>query len=340
MQIKQYIATDIQEALRSVKEEMGEDAIILSTKNIPAAPGNGRTPAGLVEITAAVDRPSKNTMKPGGDSTPAGGLEVGQAAQEEALFRKIISSGLAPEFIQEVVADLKTFPGKTKKENLASSYREFLSWRVMENIDVAIPDHNETNIWSFIGPTGVGKTTTLVKLAALYRLRVTERITLVTIDTFRIGAVEQLRQYAQILRLPLEVAYNPEELKAILARNRHQDLILIDTAGRSPGASKALDELQAFLCGDQEIDNHLVLSATTKDEDLQGTIERFSVLPISSYIFTKIDETSACIPLFNQLFRFKKPLSYLTNGQNVPADIEAATKMKFADLVVGGISWC
>jgi flagellar biosynthesis protein FlhF len=118
-----------------------------------------------------------------------------------------------------------------------------------------------------------------------------------------------------------------------------QDLLLIDTAGRSPNHQGHLEELRDFLTVHPSIENHLILSATTKDRDLDQIVQRFSLLPLKSYLFTKIDETEEYAPILNQILRYKKPLSYLTNGQRVPEDIELATKAKVANLVLQQIQW-
>ncbi len=345
MQIKQYVAKDIQEALKKVKEEMGPEAIILSTKKIRnTLQGPGLYSPPRVEVMAAVDRPSQSSSKFSGWNPLAWpvGTEKGRGpkeSEEELFIQKILSAGLFPEFVQGLAEEIRAFRKEPSAKNLTEAYRGLLSWRLMESVEVTEPSFKGPRVWSFIGPTGIGKTTTLVKLAAHFRLKVTDRITLITADTYRIGAVEQLKQYAQILRLPLETAFHPEELRQIIERNRHQDLLLIDTAGRSPHLMKPIEELRDFLTVHPKIENHLILSATTKDSDLEWIVERFRLLPISSYIFTKIDETTQYVPLFNQLVRFKRPLSYLTKGQSVPEDIEPATKPRVANMVLSNITW-
>jgi flagellar biosynthesis protein FlhF len=270
----------------------------------------------------------------------AAGNERGPKATEGDLFvQKILSAGLFPEFVQRLAEEIRVLGKDPSTKNLTEVYRGLLNWRLMESVEVTEAPFKGPRVWSFIGPTGIGKTTTMVKLAAYYRLKATERIILITTDTYRIGAVEQLNQYAKILRLPLKIAYHPEELGQIIEKNRNQDLILIDTAGRSPQLIKPIEELRDFLCVHPKIENHLILSATTKDHDLEWIVERFRLLPISSYIFTKIDETTQYVPLFNQLVRYKRPLSYLTKGQSVPEDIEQATKPKVANMVLSAITW-
>lgn len=344
MQIKQYVAKDVQEAIKKVKEEMGEEAIILSTKKIPnGLPGTSFYSTPMVEVVAAIDRPSSSgagfsgwTLSP--KSSMPDPWKTQKRYEEERFIEKIRSAGFLPQFVQELTEAFLAFQKGSSVNDVKETFTGLLKWRLRESVEVRTPSFEGPQIWSFVGPTGIGKTTTLVKLAAYFRLKVTERITLVTTDTYRIGAVDQLRQYAQILRLPLEVAYHPEELKQILERHRKQDLLLIDTAGRNPQLPRAMEELKDFMTVHPKIENHLLLSATTQDRDLEGVVNRFRLLPIASYIFTKIDETTQYVPLFNQLVRYRRPLSYLTNGQSVPEDIEQATQTRVANLVFSTLS--
>ncbi len=343
MQIKQYVARDIQEAIKKVKQEMGEEAIILSTKKIRCGPsGTPSYGSAMVEVVAAIDRSSLSGCS-GWPSSPDpignGVKRVSKGSERDRFIEKMLMAGLHPQFVQEVAEALQTLPQEPSENQIIETYRGLLRWKLRESVEVVPPTFNGPRIWSFVGPTGIGKTTTLVKLAAQFRLKITDRITLITTDTYRIGAVDQLRQYAHILRLPLEVAFHPEELKQIIERNRRQDLLLIDTAGRNPQLPKSMEDLKDFITVHPKIENHLLLSATTKDSDLEGIVNRFRLIPITSYLFTKIDETTQYIPLFNQLVRYKRPLSYLTNGQSVPEDIEQATPLRVANMVVSAISW-
>ena len=335
----------MQEALSQVKEVMGPEAVILSTKTLKRSldrPGYSRSG---VEIVAAVERPNGPSPGPApaflpSFSSPATREREEKPGEEEGIVRKIRSTGIAPEFVSRLVEEVHGLRTELRGWSLLETYRGFLRWKLMEQIEVAAPSGKGTRMWSFIGPTGVGKTTTLVKLAAHFSLTVTPKITLVTIDTYRIGAVEQLKIYADILRLPLEIALHREDLKQIIERNRHQDLLLIDTAGRGPNPLGQTDELTDFLTVHPEIENHLLLSATMKERDLEKVEQRFSrLVPVKSYIFTKIDETEEYAPLFNQLVRSRRPLSYMTTGQRVPEDIEQATKVRMANLVLGQIQW-
>jgi flagellar biosynthesis protein FlhF len=186
-----------------------------------------------------------------------------------------------------------------------------------------------------IGPTGVGKTTTLAKLAADYLTHFDGKVALVTIDTYRIAAVEQLKVYGEILCLPVEVVFSPAELQAAFARHADKDLILVDTAGRSPRDDQRLDELAAFLGPDSATSKHLVLAAPTRNRELQETVRRFGRLPLDSIIFTKLDECEDRGALLNIPARQDLPVSYLTNGQRVPEDLLTAKPATIADFVMG-----
>lgn len=186
----------------------------------------------------------------------------------------------------------------------------------------------------FVGPTGVGKTTTLAKIAAHYLNRFGNRIALITIDTYRIAAVEQLKVYAEIMRLPLEVVLTPRELRLALEKFRDYELILIDTAGRSPKNSSDLQELAGFLHPHPKIETQLLLAATTREREIEETIRRFGILPINNFIFTKIDESDQLGVLLNVHYNNDTPISFLTNGQRVPEDLITPTPAAIADLIM------
>ncbi|MGE5544512.1 MAG: flagellar biosynthesis protein FlhF, partial [Bacillota bacterium] len=193
----------------------------------------------------------------------------------------------------------------------------------------------EPRIVALIGPTGVGKTTTIAKLAARFSLVEQMKVGLITVDTYRIAAVEQLKVYADIMGLPLEVVYKPGDLSMAIERFSNRDLIFIDTAGRSPRNESQVEEL-ARLMGEADPDEIiLVLSATAKNEDLMDTYKRFNLIKIDKIIFTKLDETIYYGPILNVIHKTKKRLSYVTNGQNVPDDIELLDDVGLAQLIMG-----
>lgn len=193
---------------------------------------------------------------------------------------------------------------------------------------------NGPKIIALVGPTGVGKTTTTAKLAAMYAMHKGAKVALVTTDNFRVGAFEQLKTYSKIMGVPLEIAVTSQDLARATETHSDKDLIIIDTAGRSPKDHGRLDELKALLDSGLDIEMHLCLSATTRDKELSDAITNFSVLPISSLLFTKLDEAENLGSIVNTHHRSKLPLSYFTNGQMVPEDIVVATPRKLANLVM------
>jgi flagellar biosynthesis protein FlhF len=188
---------------------------------------------------------------------------------------------------------------------------------------------------ALVGPTGVGKTTTIAKLAANYRLREKRRVGLITVDTYRVAAVEQLRTYADIIDLPMEVVATPREMREAVARMSHLDLVLMDTAGRSPRDEVRIQELKSML-GEAEPDEvHLVLSGTSGAKSLISTAERFADVGTTSLILTKLDEATSLGHLVSLVRACRMPFSYLTDGQNVPDDIEVADKRRLASMCLG-----
>ncbi len=175
-----------------------------------------------------------------------------------------------------------------------------------------------------VGPTGVGKTTTLAKLAGDLVLKQRRSVALVTIDTYRVGATDQLRAYADLLDVPLEVATSPAQLGAILRRFEHVDNVLIDTAGRSPADSARVQELKGFARAAPGIAVMLAAAATSGRAEFAAVVERFSVLPLAHAVITKLDECAAAGRLYGCLRRHRLPLNYVTAGQEVPEDIAPA----------------
>ena len=187
---------------------------------------------------------------------------------------------------------------------------------------------------ALVGPTGVGKTTTIAKLAANLRLREKKRVGLITVDTYRVAAVEQLRTYADIIDLPMEVVATPREMREAAARLADLDLVLLDTAGRSPRDEVQIQELKSMLGEAQPDEVHLVLSSTASIGSLMPTVSRFREVGATALLFTKLDEATSLGHLV-KLFRASGlSASYLTNGQNVPDDILVAQPELLADLLL------
>ena len=188
---------------------------------------------------------------------------------------------------------------------------------------------------ALIGPTGVGKTTTIAKLAATFKLKQGKKVGLITMDTYRIAAVEQLRTYAGIIGLPLKVVNTAEQLTAALEGYKHLDAVLIDTAGRSQKASDKLCELKQVLAAAAPHEVHLVLSSTVSQKVLLQTIDKFAAVDADRIIFTKLDEAVTGGVLLNVARRVGKKVSYITTGQEVPHEIEPGDSDRLASLVMG-----
>jgi flagellar biosynthesis protein FlhF len=188
---------------------------------------------------------------------------------------------------------------------------------------------------ALVGPTGVGKTTTVAKLAANFKLAHGFRPGLVTVDTYRIAAVEQLRTYAEIIDLPLAVANAPGEMRRAIDELGDVDLVLIDTAGRSPRDEVKIRELADFLAEAQPDEVHLVLSAVAGERSLRAAVERFAMVRADRLILTKLDEADGLGGVLAVLGQADRPVSYLTTGQAVPDDIEPADRRRLARLILG-----
>ncbi|QSF42922.1 flagellar biosynthesis protein FlhF [Paenibacillus tianjinensis] len=223
----------------------------------------------------------------------------------------------------------RTWTSEHFDEMLKEQVNGFLAGRISTGI---APD---TRIVYIAGPTGVGKTTTIAKLAAEQLFKQGRKVGLITSDTYRISAVEQLRTYAAILNIPLEVVQSPGDLQRALFRLESCDLVLMDTAGRNYRNEMLVAELQSLLAKELKSETFLVLSMTSKSRDMKMIVEHFGRYQLDKVIFTKLDETGSYGPLFNVLNDFPLKLSYMTNGQNVPDDLLMATKEQLSGVLLG-----
>jgi flagellar biosynthesis protein FlhF len=387
MQIKRFEARDMAAALRKVKKEFGEQAVILSAKTIKQ-PGRlfGTRRSKGVEITAASDRfPKPNKKAPGRLDTvipavmpdPANPLETELpvktvvkskpqvSASPPSIPAKAPAKGShGPTVAQRAAMAKPPKPGpeleRFKRALLAQDISADLTTRMVHSVttqrgDAAVdasadlnarferllkeqlrfaasdrPAKNGPTVIALVGPTGVGKTTTTAKLAAAFSTREGARVGLVSLDHQRIGGTAQLEVLARVMDLPLTVIKAQREIKAALARMRPCDIILVDTPGVSANRFqdlKKLDQLLKPFCPDEV---HLLLTATTKDRDLQLLCEQFNRVGYNRLIFTKLDETSVYGNLLNLMSTNKTPLAYLTDSPQVPEGLTTAT----ADAVI------
>ncbi|GAA3406619.1 flagellar biosynthesis protein FlhF [Paenibacillus hodogayensis] len=192
----------------------------------------------------------------------------------------------------------------------------------------------DTRIAHFVGPTGVGKTTTIAKLAAEQVLKRNRKVGFITSDTYRIAAVEQLKTYATILNVPLEVVFSPQELTRAFQQLEHCDVIFMDTAGRNFRNQMYVSELNSLLQTNGKSETFLVLSLTSKYKDMKAITENFSRFKLDKVLFTKMDETDSYGSIVNLLYDFPLQLSYITNGQNVPDDILETNEDKLIDALL------
>ena len=251
-------------------------------------------------------------------------------------YQKLVSQGVDPQLahglLRSVVETLGT-AGMANREVVNSLLQERMEEALVVSTGVASRQYGQ-KMMMLVGPTGVGKTTTIAKLAGLARERDEQQKTvLITLDTYRVAAVEQLRVFAKILKIPLEVAVSHQDFLECVGRHQDADLILIDTAGRSPKDHVGHDELIAMTRNSFHIDTHLVLAAPMAETVQVDTIRRYQGLPIHNIIMTKLDETSKYGGMYSVLSQAGIPVSYLSAGQRVPEDLDVATRQLLVELV-------
>lgn len=243
------------------------------------------------------------------------------------LFTNLIEAEVGETIARQLIERVRqtAAPNELADSRLVQARLEQLLQADVRASGPIAPPGDRCHTVALIGPTGVGKTTTIAKLAANFRLRERRRVGLITVDTYRVAAVEQLRTYAEIIDLPMEVVSTPREMRAAVDRLSDQELVLVDTAGRSPTDEVRIQELRALLNEARAAEVHLVLSSVASANTLKRTIERFACALPTSLLFTKLDEALACGNLLEVLLETGLPVSYLTDGQNVPDDIQSAT---------------
>lgn len=254
-----------------------------------------------------------------------------------ALIEAEVAGELARELIERLGQELPSAASadsRVVREKLC----EYIASMIPAGGPIAMAREGRPRVVAMVGPTGVGKTTTIAKLAAHFKLRENRRVGLITIDTYRIAAVDQLRTYAQIIDVPLEVVMTPGELAGALERLAACDVILIDTAGRGQNDTPRLDELKRFLEVAQPDETHLVLACSQTQAALLQIVERFSRVGIDRVLFTKLDEAVGFGVMLNVLRQVEKKLSYVTTGQDVPDDLEVGHGRRLAELILGGRS--
>ncbi len=365
--IRKYQAKTISEALAMVRADLGRDAVIVQTRKVNKRVLGvwGRE---MVEVWASdnpelesirrpqVSTPQRVVGSPPPDEQPSRIAQLENEIQNlKAMLAQLAQQGVA--VVPNTVSPAPATPNRwlsllreaeveeaIARELLQSVPEESMSESALQSliadrltVSGAITiEKGQPKVVMLVGPTGVGKTTTIAKLAAQYALLQKHRVGLITIDTYRIAAVEQLRTYSQIIDVPIRVVYSAPELPAAVREFAGMDIIFVDTAGRSQRNTMQIGELKACVERLKECEVHLVLSATTKTRDLYDVVQRFSVMPLHRVIWTKLDESTTFGNILNVAVKHPLPISYLTTGQRVPEDVEVAEANKLASLITGG----
>ncbi|WP_409293282.1 flagellar biosynthesis protein FlhF [Peribacillus sp. SCS-37] len=376
--MKKFEAPTMALAMKQVRDELGNDAVILNSKVIHTGGFLGLFKKRMFEVVAAIDpKPGQGAVKPKLkdkkayktarnithsdkpapiDSQRTSVTAGSEGKQEENSLLQEISqlketvAGLSDTFdTNPLPKQVQHVAGILKKHDLDPAIRKGLSAKLVErwyknsgSADqdavlawageeiVKIMPEPEGGGWvtkkyiSLAGPTGVGKTTTLAKIASRFVVEQKKKVAFITTDTFRIGAIEQLKTYAGILGVPMEVVYNREDFMRAAERFADYDHIFIDTAGRNYKNQEYVKDLMELIDYKNNMENFLVLSLAARQSDMEKIIEQFSILHIDGFIFTKADETDSRGAVFNLAAKYQIAPAFITNGQNVPDDINEA----------------
>jgi len=252
------------------------------------------------------------------------------------LYQQMNFSGLEEKFSRRLVMEAQRNMTEDDLENFAY-VKIFLARMLMKIIKISRGLEGlktSQRIVALLGPTGVGKTTTVAKIASEQMRKYKRKVALISVETNLRSSPEQIRAFAKMIKVPFSVVKDKAELNRLISKYEDYDSIIIDTDGFSQRNDAQLFEMREIFDERGRIHNSLVLSATSKDSDMNEVTRKFGCMPIDSIIFTKLDESAAYGSLFNHAIRFKKPLSYLTLGQKVPDDLEVASRERLVDLLL------
>ncbi|SEQ57750.1 flagellar biosynthesis protein FlhF [Virgibacillus subterraneus] len=369
MKVKKYVASTMPEAMNRIRKELGPEAVILNSKEIFHGGFLGFFKKRNIEVIAALDpqpQPPKKqeTLKDTSRVNKTANVEDGTILNEIRHLKKIIEvqsshrnndypdeyqvifyhlinqeidKDLAESIIDTILSKHDNLPEHTPTQaSILDDTKAEIENRLSE-----LPFEGLTyqkKIIQFVGPTGVGKTTTIAKVAAASMLKDNKKVALITADTYRIAAIEQLKTYSKILDIPIEVAYNIDDYKDAVEKFKSYDLILVDTAGRNFRDEKYVKELQNSIEFNASIETYLVLSMTAKSKDITEIHDQFRHLSISEVIFTKVDETRQYGSMLNIALKKNVGVAFMTNGQDVPDDIIEPSPKLISNYIVGEYS--
>lgn len=367
MKIKKYIAANMPEAMKQIRKELGPEAVILHSKEIQEGGFLGLFKKKKIEVVAALD-PEPVHFKRRTPPRDSAKQELTEEVSEQKLnkeimkeiqqlkkmvamnakhsrehfpleyelvYQHLLQQEVEEELAAEIVAKVLKKHEKGEAEKTVRHIWEDTRAVIANMLDV-YPFHgisDEKKVLQFVGPTGVGKTTTIAKIAALLMLKRKKKVAFITTDTYRIAAVEQLKTYARILNVPIEVVYSADDYEQAVAKFEPYDYILIDTAGRNYREEKYVNDLKQLIS--VQADTFLVLAATAKYSDLVEIYENFRHFPLKQVIFTKTDETNTFGSLLNIPVRQQIGIAYVTDGQDVPNDIKEVSPEAVAEMLAG-----
>jgi flagellar biosynthesis protein FlhF len=318
MYLKRYRKPTVREALRAVRDELGPDALVLSTELVSASGWRGWLGAREVQVTAGASR-SESEGRPA-----AAERRLADTDGRGNVVARLVATGI-DRTLAEGVADAMP-AAECRGASLASLTKALAS----QLTDTAAGDEDFARVEVFVGPPGVGKTTTIAKIAAQERAK-GRPLGMVAADAFRAGAIEQLRVYADVIGSPFKVARNTEELDKAMGAGRHP--LLVDTAGRSPSDGGVRDLLR--LVGRRRgVRTHLVIAADTSAASARRIFETYADARPDRLIITKLDEAESVSPLLGVVRERGLPISYVACGQRVPEDLDRATAERLAGAVL------
>lgn len=332
MQLKNYEAASVQEALEMIKRDLGEDAVVLSTSR------RGKR----VEVVAARDgtAPPSNRVRARSERVrnESWGMREALSLLCDMLGQqgKVLPDDWAPLYEQLVTNGVS----KTLACRITGRLREMHCHDIGVVLEDMIPITEFTKrVRVLIGPTGAGKTTTLAKLAAMAACLRDERAAIITTDTYRIAATDQIRIYARVMSVPMAIASDREAFRRAIERFSDRDVIYVDTPGQSPGDREAISLLAGMIGGFPDMESCLVLSLTSQRDHLLFSAREYGIMDPTSIIFTKVDESVKCGAMCDVVATTGIPVSWWTTGQSVPEDIKQATQSGVVDLIMGGNRW-